>query len=498
MIITGSSGFLGRRLLAVLKDRYRIYGIARRSAMRAHAPEHPNISWYSVDIGDLETLARVFDEIAADGPIDTVIHLAAHYDFTGEDHPDYWRTNVDGLRNVLDLCSQMGIGHFIFSSSVAACSFPRPGEALNESSPADGDHIYAKTKSIGERMLHKYVGKFPSTIIRFAALFSDWCEYPPLFMFLETWLARAWNSRILGGRGESAIPYLHVRDAVTFVERVVENARSFEPGEVLIASASGSVSHGELYERVMHELQKDVRPIYMPKPLVLPGIRLRCALGRLIGQMPFERPWMARYVDKRLTVDASKTYERLQWEPRPRLEMLRRMPFLLENMRAYPDEWLARNRAAMKHARLTPHLKVHGLLDRHKQRIEKEFTSALQEESARHVLPSYQTISNQEHEWNHRLILRHLMNAVRTRERGVFLSYCRDLAEKRHSQGFAVEELCRALETLNLVCMRILNDDPESEDVLGYVQNYVTANLQFGCDEFHEVYDALSIGHYNG
>ena len=30
----------------------------------------------------------VFDEIARGGPIETVIHLAAHYDFTGEEHPE--------------------------------------------------------------------------------------------------------------------------------------------------------------------------------------------------------------------------------------------------------------------------------------------------------------------------------------------------------------------------------------------------------------------------
>ena len=38
-------------------------------------------------------------------------------------------------------------------------------------------------------MLAEYAREFPATIVRFAALFSDWCEYPPLFMFLETWLS---------------------------------------------------------------------------------------------------------------------------------------------------------------------------------------------------------------------------------------------------------------------------------------------------------------------
>jgi nucleoside-diphosphate-sugar epimerase len=201
LVVTGASGFVGRHLLAALEEDFRIYGIARRSQARSGAPRHPNISWYQVDIGDRPGLTTVFDQIAADGGADTVIHLAAHYDFTGEEHPEYMRTNVEGLRNVLDLSKEHRVRHLIFSSSVAASRFPGPGRALDEDSLADGDHIYARTKRIGEAMLAEYGDAFRSTIVRFAAMFSDWCEYPPLFMFLLTWLSPAWNRGILGGRG---------------------------------------------------------------------------------------------------------------------------------------------------------------------------------------------------------------------------------------------------------------------------------------------------------
>ena len=50
-------------------------------------------------------------------------------------------------------------------------------------------------------MLAEYRDVFRSVIVRFAALFSDWCEYPPLYMFLDTWLSRQWNHRMLGGMG---------------------------------------------------------------------------------------------------------------------------------------------------------------------------------------------------------------------------------------------------------------------------------------------------------
>lgn len=60
VVITGASGFLGRHLLAVMKDRYRIYALARRSQRRVRAPVHPNISWHQADIGVFEPLESVF------------------------------------------------------------------------------------------------------------------------------------------------------------------------------------------------------------------------------------------------------------------------------------------------------------------------------------------------------------------------------------------------------------------------------------------------------
>ena len=115
ILVTGASGFIGRHLLDALKEDFRIVGLARRSQIRCGAPFHENISWHQVDIGDRENLGRVFDEIVAGGPVDFVIHLAAHYDFSGEDHPEYYRTNVDGLRAVLDHCRDLKPRCFIFS-----------------------------------------------------------------------------------------------------------------------------------------------------------------------------------------------------------------------------------------------------------------------------------------------------------------------------------------------------------------------------------------------
>ena len=492
IVVTGASGFVGRHLLNALKEDHRIVGIARRSQARSGAPVHPNITWHQADIGDRAGIETIFEGIRRDGGAEILIHLAAHYDFTGEEHAEYERTNVQGLRHVLELSKPLGLKRFVFSSSTAACRFPVVGEALTEGHPPDGDHIYARTKAAGERMLAGYRDHFPSTIVRFAALFSDWCEYPPLFMFLETWLSSAWNARMLGGRGQSAIPYLHVDDLVLFFHALLDRVDEVPPGQVLQASPDGAVSHHQLYdEATLIHFGNRRTALHMPRPLCGPGMWSLDLVGRLIGKRPFERPWMARYIDLAMTIDSSYTRGLLGWEPRPRLQVLRRLPFLLENRRTDPIEWNRANRAAMKEVHLETNLRIFALLKKHAHEIAAEFTEILTGPEGRLRFPSYQDVSRTEHRWNHTLILRHLMNAVRTRERSILVSYCRDLAERRFEEGFESREVCDALRELNRIIYKKLLHDPEAHGMKADLYEHVTMTLTWGCDEAQQVFEHL-------
>jgi nucleoside-diphosphate-sugar epimerase len=494
VIVTGASGFVGRYLVDHLKDDYRIVGIARRSQRRAGLAEDPNVTWLEADIGERAQLEAVFRTIADTGGADFVIHLAAYYDFTGAEHPEYTRTNVDGLRNVLDLCVELGIRRFIFASSLAACRFPQDGQALTESSVPDGEHVYAKTKRAGEDMLNEYQHAFPSVIIRLAALFSDWCEYPPVFVQLNTWLSALWNARMLGGRGLTAIPYLHVHDVSTFFRRVLEREQHLTPGEVLIASGDGAVSHRELFATAtLAYYGKRLEPSYVPKSLCRAGLSVLNGLGRVTGQRPFERPWMAAYIDREMRVDSSVTRGLLDWNPRPRLGLIRRVPFLIENLKTDPHEWIRRNQAAMKAVWISDYLKIYWLLQKHEPEILDAFHRALTGPDGRERFPNYQHLAAEEHDWNHRMLVRQLFNAVRSGDKSVFTTYCRELAVRRFAEGFAADEFCGAVELLNLICMRALRRDPASAGMRQQILDYLTMTLRFGCDQAQETFEELSL-----
>jgi nucleoside-diphosphate-sugar epimerase len=493
VVVTGASGFVGRHLIDALKEDHLVFALARRSQARSGAPIHPSIRWFQADIGERSVLEGVFRSIRDAGGAEVLVHLAAHYDFTGHEYVEYWRTNVHGMRNVLELSRDAGVRRVLFPSSLAACRLPSAGEALDETSPPDGEHIYARTKRAGEEMLREFEPQMSSVVFRFAALFSDWCEYAPLYVFLRTWLSGAWNRSILGGRGRTAIPYLHVRDAVRLFRRVLERVDPLDSGQVLVASPDGAVSHRELFEEatlLYHGERR--RPLLVPRLLCGPGMWLRDVVGRMAGERPFERPWMARYVDTVMTADGRATRALLGWEPRTRLLILRRLPFLVLNLRCEPLEWSRRNEAAMKSVRVRRHLLLHALLRQHADTIEAGFREALVEEDGRARFPGLQRLGEGEHPGDrHGFALRHLVETTGTGERTEFVAYCRDLAERGQEAGVPAGEICRALEVMGAVAVRALRQDPAAAELRAEIHDHLLMTLRWGCDEVQEVYERL-------
>jgi nucleoside-diphosphate-sugar epimerase len=483
LVLTGASGFVGRHLLDDLKSDYRIFAIARRSQHDCGAPVHPNIAWMRVDIAEREDLARTFREIATAGGAKVLVHLAAYYDFTGRHHPEYRRTNVDGTRNVLEAAREAGVGGFVFASSVAACAFPRPEGAVDELTPADGDHVYAWSKREGERLVREMAPPMTSRIARFGAIYSDWCEYPPLYVFLRTWLGRSWRSRVLAGSGDMAIPYIHIRDLVSFFRRLLSSSCDPGPTEVLVASTSGSTSLDRLFRlATLSYFGRPRTPLFVPRALASAGLVGMDFAGRAIGRPPFERAWMRHYVDKRLVVDNRRTRECLGWEPNPRFRLERRLPFLIERLKSEPFEWLARNTALLTRQPLRPDLRIyHALLDGEDQvvravvrRVDRDtagpWTGLLRME------PS-------EREWYVRLLYRLLLSSVQNSNRMLLLNYLSMTARRRFELGFTGEELSSLLDVLREETRDWLARRRELAGFDRELHEDVTVPIDFGKDE---------------
>jgi hypothetical protein len=219
---------------------------------------------------------------------------------------------------------------------------------------------------------------------------------------------------------------------------------------------------------------------------------MRDLAGRMLGVRPFERPWMARYVDTHLHVNASRTRETLGWEPHPRLGVLNRIPFMIENARSNPVEWHARNQEALEHLALRPNYRIYRLVEKNEPEIRETIFGHLATDEGKANLPSYRGLTDDERQWALRMTLRTLLHSIRTGAKGPFMSYCRDVATRRISQGFPPEEIAYVMRTFGRICVAQLKKDPETAGLEDTVQELITATVDFGVDQIFDVAESLT------
>jgi len=443
-----------------------------------------------VDIGNWISLRWVMHNIKRQGGADYLFHLAGYYDFDYEDNPEYDRTNINGTRYVLEQAKILRVKRFIFASSTAACNFPRGDNAIDEKSPLDANYQYAVSKRKCEEMVRESSNWFPCSIVRFAAVFTDWCEYGPLYMFLNTWFSRKWNARILGGKGESAVPYIHSNDLNKLVLTILKKSRTLPDFDIYIASPDGSTSHKELFEAATRlYFGTRINPIHFPKFLALPGVYARDLLGRLIGHRPFERPWMIKYVDLKLNVDASYTRDELKWEPTPRYHILRRLLYMIEKMKLDPTEWNRKNRFALKRVVLRPNLMIYEAMVRLKEDIVEDIKRVLLSPERAVDFANYQALKPEDLEWNINIIYQLISASVRNRDRMLLLNYELDLAQIRFKEGFTLREVCISLLEVGKVIIKKLMGEPDLQKIKQLIHDCITLTIQLTVDEIEAAHE---------
>lgn len=135
-LVTGGTGFVGRRVLAALARR----GDDCRSLVRRGSGGPQEVR---ADLADVPALE------AACAGIDCVIHCAGYaHAFSaksGEEARQHWQVNFKGTSNLVEAAGRAGVRRVVFLSSVKAMA--EPGEACaNEDFPGEpgGDYGLAK------------------------------------------------------------------------------------------------------------------------------------------------------------------------------------------------------------------------------------------------------------------------------------------------------------------------------------------------------------------
>ena len=148
VLVTGGTGFLGRRTVDRLSREHTVRLLVRPSASRERFPD--NVEFAEGDVTEPNGLRR-----AAQG-CDAIVHAAALVKILAPD-TEFDRINVGGLENVLAVAKDAGVAKVVYVSSFIALGPTEggPGGVLNETASVAADrpwiNAYERTKTLSDR-----------------------------------------------------------------------------------------------------------------------------------------------------------------------------------------------------------------------------------------------------------------------------------------------------------------------------------------------------------
>ena len=153
VLVTGATGNLGTSLLEALDaepEVAEVVGVASRLPQVTVSP-YDTATWFQCDLTARDAVATLTE--AARG-CDAVVHLAWRFQ-PSHDEATMRRTNVDGLRVVVDAALAAGVPHLVDVSSLGAYSPGPKDRKVDERWPTGGVHTspYSRLKAATERLL---------------------------------------------------------------------------------------------------------------------------------------------------------------------------------------------------------------------------------------------------------------------------------------------------------------------------------------------------------
>ena len=260
-LITGASGFIGRRLLRA-GDR----ALVRSTGTMPGAVE-----------GDL--LAPASLRMACEG-IECIFHCAGYAHAFVSSNPDaHWRINFEGTRNLLVAAGEAGARCFVFLSSVKAMA--EPGDACaDEDWPGEPVTPYGLAKRAAEVAVLEAGAKYGMHVVnlRLAMVYglggrgnlermargmrAGW--FPPL--------PETGNRRSL----------VHVDDVVAAMRLAAESPAA--NGRTYIVADSRAYSGREIYDKIREVQGKGPARWRVPATLLRAGGRLGDGVGYLLNR----------------------------------------------------------------------------------------------------------------------------------------------------------------------------------------------------------------------
>ena len=228
VLITGAAGFIGFHLSKkLLNEHYIVFGIDNlnnyydvnlKKDRVSYLNKSKNFIFNKIDLSSKKKINKIIEQ----NKIKYIVHLAAQAGVRYSiDHPEfYFKNNLEGFFNILEISKINKIKHLIFASTSSVygnnSKFPLT-EHMNTDKPLS---FYAATKKSNEVMAYSYsnIYKLPSTALRFFTVYGPYGRPDmSLFKFTKAILSNKKISFFNSGD--------HIRD-FTYVDDIVDGISS--------------------------------------------------------------------------------------------------------------------------------------------------------------------------------------------------------------------------------------------------------------------------------
>jgi nucleoside-diphosphate-sugar epimerase len=170
VLVTGVTGFIGRRLaLALVARGCRVRGLTRRDSGLDDLVQD-GIEVVRGDLADPAALERVCDRQRL------VFHAAGRVSDWGP-RQGFVRVNVEGTAHLIAACVRTNVERLVHLSSLTVLGLPNDARSIDEATPygtpLSGDH-YTATKIAGEQLVRaaSAEGRLATTVVRPGAVWG--------------------------------------------------------------------------------------------------------------------------------------------------------------------------------------------------------------------------------------------------------------------------------------------------------------------------------------
>lgn len=335
VIITGSSGLIGTRLIERLGNNFQIVGMDKQG--NPFPPKVAEFVYFDITKEDSIRAAMERIQHVYGNKIASVIHLAAYYDFSGEPSPLYEEVTEKGTKKFLNVLQDFDVEQFVFSSTNLIYKPTEPGDKISEDAPVESNWDYPESKENTEEIIRHNRGNIKVTLLRLAGVYDEMCHSIPISHQIKRIYEKEFTSHFFSGDASHGNVFLHMDDLLDAFVKTVRNRKSL-PEEVAINIGEPETpSYEELQDRIGRLIHgEDWETFEVPKPLAKAG-----AWSMDIFGDPFIKPWMIDRADQHFELDISRASELLDWQPQHSL--MNTLPDMIENLKKDPKRWYKEN-----------------------------------------------------------------------------------------------------------------------------------------------------------